>query len=171
MAKSNNNSMMVREVEDLNIGMDSDAIQGVVEILTRTLADTEVLYVKTLNFHWNIVGPNFYSVHLLLDAQYHELEKASDELAERIRSYGRPSAGSMSEFLAQASLNERTGDSVITSDMLDELVTDHEAAMRQLRDDIERCTEEFKDEGAADLLIKHLQIHQEMAWMLRSHLK
>ncbi len=169
MAKSNNNSTMVKEAEKVNIGLDSDAIQGVVKILTRALADTEVVYVKTLNFHWNIVGPNFYSAHLLLNEQYHELEEAGDELAERIRSYGRPSAASMGEFLAQTSLTEKKGDSVVTTDAFGQLVADHEAIMRQLRDDIERCTEDYKDQGAADLLIKHLQVHQQMAWMLRSH--
>jgi starvation-inducible DNA-binding protein len=171
MAKSNNNLTMTKEKESVNIGMDNDFIQSAVDILTRDLADIEVVYVKTLNMHWNIVGPNFYSVHLLLDEQYHALAKLADEVAERIRSYNRPAIGSLNEFLAHTSLNEKRGDSVVMTDALDQLVADHEAIMRQLRNDIKRCTEELHDQGAADLLIKQLQIHQQMAWMLRSHLQ
>ena len=168
---SKNGRAATKQRESLEIGMKKDAIDGVVTTLTRALSDVEILYVKTLNVHWNFVGPNFYSVHKLLDEQYNTLQGAADELAERIRSYGAPAAGSMAEFVGHSSLEEKKGDATVDTSALAMLVADHEAIVRQLRDDIDRCTEEFGDQGAADLLTAHLQQHQEMSWMLRAHLE
>lgn len=172
MSKSSNSNSrtMVKNEESVDLGLKSSAVGGVVTTLTRTLSDIQVLYVKTLNFHWNIVGPNFYGLHTLLDKQYNALKMAGDEVAERIRTYGVPVVGSMSEFLAHTSLTEKKGAGTIPETALGELVADHERVVRQLREDIDRCTEEYRDQGAADLLIQRLQEHQEMGWMLRSSL-
>ena len=165
------NAVKMQERETMKIGLEEDAVEGVVAVLTRALADTQVFYVKTLNIHWNIVGPNFYSVHKLLDEQYNMLKDAGDEIAERIRSYGASAIGSMKEFLANTNLEEKEGNGSVQIDVLNELIADHETIVRKLREGIDQCSDTYEDEGAADLLTAHLQKHQEMSWMLRSFLR
>ncbi|GIV78784.1 DNA starvation/stationary phase protection protein [Litorilinea aerophila] len=150
------------------MGMETDQAKGVVQILSRVLADIQVLYVKTLNYHWNIVGPAFYSIHELLEEQYNALKQAGDQVAERIRMYGQPVIGSMKAFQAHATLQEKTEVQLLEIDSIQELADDHEAVVAALRQDITTCSEEYEDEGAADLLTALLQEHQKMAWMLRS---
>lgn len=165
-----NGQTLTREKEAVDLGLKESAVEGVVTCLTQALADTEVLYVKTMNVHWNIVDPNFYGIHTLLDEQYNSLKVAGGKIAERIRTYGVPVIGSMREFLAHTRLGETKGDQVVQVAALKDLISDHEALIRQLRQDIERCTEDYGDQGAADLLIARLQGHQEMSWMLRASL-
>ncbi len=162
------NGVQTKEMETVDLGLKDDALEGVISILTRTLSDTQVLYVKTLNVHWNIVDPNFYGIHILLDEQYNALKEAGDQVAERIRSYGSPVIGSMSDFLAHTTLKEKKGAGMVEVAALHDLVADHEAVIRRLREDIDSCSEDYGDEGAADLLIAQLQVHQKMAWMLRA---
>lgn len=171
MSTQNNGMTQVKERPDADLGLDTDAVEGVVTALTRTLADTQVLYVKTLNIHWNIVGSAFYGIHTLLDEQYNALKRAGDLIAERIRGYGVPVIGSMEEFLEHTSLEEKSGGQTVGAEALSELVADHETAIRQLRRSIELCEENYKDAGAADLLTAQMQEHQDMAWMLRSFLQ
>lgn len=165
-----NGQALTKEKEAVDLGLEQSAVEGVVTCLTQALADTQVLYVKTLNVHWNIVDPNFYGIHTLLDEQYNALKAAGDKVAERIRTYGVPVIGSMSEFLAQTRLEETKGGEMVQVGALKDLIADHEAVIRQLREDIDRCTEEYGDQGAADLLIARMQDHQEMSWMLRASL-
>lgn len=156
--------------ESVDLGLRDNSVEGVVTTLTRTLSDIQVLYVKTLNIHWNIADPNFYGIHTLLDEQYNALKIGGDEVAERIRTYGVPVIGSMGEFLAHTILEEQKGAEIVQAPALNDLVADHESVIRQLREDIDRCSFEYGDQGAADLLIGRLQEHQKMSWMLRASL-
>ena len=167
-ANTSNGSTKTKEKHTVDLGLPANAIKGVVSTLTRALSDIQVLYIKTLNVHCNIVDSSFYGVHILLDEQYNTLKSDGDEVAERIRTYGVPVIGSMEEFLAHTSLKERKGDQTVGIKALGELVADHEAFVRQLREDVGRCAEEYGDQGAADLLTGHLQKHQGMVWMLRA---
>lgn len=167
------NGVQVKEMEEMeavDLGLKDGAREGVISTLTRTLSDIQVLYVKTLNVHWNIVDPNFYGIHILLDEQYNALKEAGDQVAERIRSYGSPVIGSMSDFLAHTGLKEKKGAAIVEVAELHDLVDDHEAVIRQLRADIDACADKYGDQGAADLLTAQLQDHQKMAWMLRASL-
>lgn len=164
---------LIIEGEDVmgDIGLEEDAVEGVVESLRQVLANIQVLYIKTLHYHWNIVGPEFFSVHKLLDDQYNALKEAGDAVAERIRGYGSPVQGRMADFLKNATIKETKTSGLIHASALAELVADHETIMRELRDAIDRCAEKWKDQGAADLLTGLLQQHQDMAWMLRSSVR
>jgi starvation-inducible DNA-binding protein len=136
--------------------------------LAQILANTYVAYVKTQNFHWNLIDPRFHSLHLLFEQYYEELAKATDELAERIRMLKIRSPGSMKEFLQLATLDE--SESTLTGDkMIKELCQDREMLIKQLNQKIEEASRSG-DEGTADLLIQHLRMHEKAAWMLRSHL-
>ena len=137
--------------------------------LNLLLADTFVLYVKTLNYHWNVEDPRFNELHELFDKQYRELQEQADEIAERTRMLGSKSQGTMKEFLEAANLSE--GQSNITGDeMIKDLALDHQAISKWLRSKI-APTQELGDEGTADLYIQQLRQHDKQAWMLLSHLK
>lgn len=153
---------------EINIDIQENTRQQIVHSLSLVLADTYVLYTKTQNFHWNITDPRFYSLHLFLEKQYQELAEANDELAERIRMLGERSPGSLKQFIEMTALKESDGD-LCGDEMLQELLEDHEAVCRFIREKIE-LSSELGDEGTADLLIKRLREHEKHAWMLRSHL-
>lgn len=169
-ANNTNGNTKTMEMQRADIGLSGDTVENVVSTLTGALSDIQVLYVKTLNVHWNIVDPSFYGIHILLDEQYNALKADGDAVAERIRGYGVPVVGSMAEFLEHSRLKEKTGGATVGIEALRELVADHETIIRQLRKDIDSCAEEYGDQGAADLLTGQLQKHQDMAWMLRSFL-
>jgi starvation-inducible DNA-binding protein len=152
----------------LHSSLDQSVRQQIAQFLSLILADTYVLYVKTQNFHWNVIDPRFYSLHQFLEKQYEELADALDELAERVRMLGERSPGSLKQFLEMTSLKESDGD-LNGDDMLQQLLTDHEIICGQLRERIDQSSE-LGDEGTADLLIQRLRAHEKSAWMLRSHL-
>lgn len=135
--------------------------------LSQVLANTYVTYVKTQNFHWNVIDPRFHFLHEFFEENYKELAEAVDELAERIRMLKMRSPGSMKEFLYLATLDESEG-SLSADKMLQELCRDREALIRQLKDKIDEASR-TGDQGTADLLIQHLRKHEKAAWMLRSH--
>lgn len=143
-------------------------LKQITETLSEVLANTYVLYVKTQNFHWNIIDPRFYSLHLLLEKQYEDLAEGADEIAERIRGLGELSPGSLKEFLQLTSLKEARND-LSGNQMLQQLYDDHVAVAKQLRGNVDRFTA-FGDHGSADLLIERLRVHEKAAWMLVSHL-
>lgn len=131
------------------------------------LANTYILYLKTQNFHWNVVDPRFYSLHKFFEEQYENLAEAVDEIAERIRMIGGIAPGTMSEFLQLTTLKE--GDSTLGGDaMLHQLLSDHEVLIRQCHHLIEQGTE-AGDDGSADLCIQRVRYHEKTAWMIRSH--
>ena len=151
-------------------GLSDEARDGVSNTLNTVLADLHMIYVKTRNYHWNVTGIHFLSLHELFETQYDALKEAADEIAERVRMYGMPTIGTMQEFINKSRLAESPGTIPDAQGMIENLLKDHETIARNLRMDIERCAEDFEDEATADLLTGLLQKHLEMAWMLRSHL-
>ncbi len=143
--------------------------QKVVDFLKRILADTYVLYVKTQNFHWNVVDTRFRSLHKLFEDQYEDLAEAVDLLAERVRVFNVPAPGSMRRFLELASLKE-SGEEIQDGDMmLVELYQDHQTLSNALREGI-TLADDHDDPATADVFTQRLREHDKVSWMLRSHL-
>jgi starvation-inducible DNA-binding protein len=151
------------------IGLSSDDQNAIVDVLSTVLADEHVIYIKLRNFHWNVTGPHFHSLHEMFEEQYTGLAETIDEIAERIRQYGAFAPGTMETFLDRTRLSEEK-DVPDARDMVRLIVEDHEAFIRHVRGDIEKVGEQYGDVGAEDFLIGILQDHQERAWMLRSML-
>lgn len=149
------------------MGLEVNIRQQLAQNLSLILADTYVLYAKTQNFHWNVIDPRFYSLHLLLEKQYEELAEAIDEIAERIRMLGEIAPGSLKQFIEMTSLKESDGD-IDGDEMLEQLTNDHKTLCRYIRERIELASK-LGDEGTADLLIQRLRAHEKNAWMLQSH--
>lgn len=137
------------------------------QLLIQTLADTYVLYLKTQNFHWNVVDPRFSDLHSFFQKQYEELAEAIDVIAERIRMLRFRAPASMQEFLEISSLEESIGD-ISADEMIQILLNDHESIASKIRPYIPEAQKKG-DEGSADLLIQRLRSHEKTAWMLRSH--
>jgi len=152
----------------LNTGIADEDRKAIAEGLSRVLADSYTLYLKTHNFHWNVSGPNFQSLHLLFETQYNELAAAVDEIAERIRALGQPAPGSYKAFAALSSIEEAEGVPG-WKDMVGQLAADNEAVARSLRS-VFPAAEAGNDEATADLLTQRLTAHEKAAWMLRAHL-
>ncbi len=136
------------------------------EGLAKLLADTYTLYLKTQNFHWNVTGPFFHSLHGMFEEEYTELAGAVDEIAERIRALGANAPASFADFLKLTSINEETG-TPAAADMVKKLLADHETVIEHLQS-LMPVAQELKDEATLDLLITRTEIHQKTAWMLRS---
>ena len=150
----------------INIGIGETDRREIADGLSRLLADTYTLYLKTHNFHWNVTGPMFQTLHLMLEQQYNELWAAGDLIAERIRALGFFAPGTYAEFARLASVREDEGVPVAT-DMVRQLVEGHETTARTARSVID-VAERAKDAPTADLLTERLQVHEKTAWMLRS---
>ncbi|MDJ0733119.1 MAG: Dps family protein [Nostocaceae cyanobacterium] len=153
----------------VNIGIDENSREKIAEGLSRMLADTYTLYLKTHNFHWNVTGPMFQTLHLMFEQQYNELALAVDQIAERIRALGHPAPGTYSEYAKLSSIPETPGVPKAT-DMIRLLVEGQEAVVRTARS-IFPIVEEVNDEPTADLLTQRMQVHEKTAWMLRSLLE
>jgi len=141
----------------------------VVDALARLLADSYTLYLKTHNYHWNVTGPMFTTLHTLFETQYTELALAVDEIAERMRAVGAYAPGSYSEFLALSSVDEASG-SPVAKVMVEQLVADQAKVAATAKQLIE-AAEKAKDDVSADLGVRRAQVHEKNAWMLRSHLE
>lgn len=135
------------------------------------LADEFVLYTKLRNYHWNVRGPNFISLHRLMEEQYTELAEVIDEIAERIRQYGDFAPGTLEEFRQLTRLSEQPGEYPDWRAMVSNLVADHENMIRTLREDTENIDEDVDDDAAESFLSDLVDHHQKMAWMLRMHLE
>jgi len=140
-----------------------------VESLKTLLASSYTLYLKTHNFHWNVTGPMFTTLHNLFMTQYSELALAVDEIAERIRTLGQPAPGSYSDFAKLTKIKEETAYPK-AADMIKQLVEDQEIIVGICRDLI-AASEEAKDQASADLATRRMEVHQKNAWMLRVHLE
>ena len=154
---------------DADIGINAKSRKEVAQMLSKQLADTYLLQLKTKYYHWNVTGENFHGLHELFDAQYEELAEASDELAERIRALDLEAPGTFQEFLKQASLKEDKNLPAGWREMVRNLLEAHEDIIRQTRNKV-TAAQKAGDEGTADLFIGRLQAHEKAAWMLRSHL-
>jgi len=152
----------------IDIGIADSDRQQIADQLGRVLADSYTLYLKTHNYHWNVTGPMFNTLHLMFEEQYNELWIAVDLIAERIRSLGEYAPGSYAQFGALTSIAEADGVPDATA-MLADLVAGHEAVVRTSRQALS-LAETAGDQSTADLLTQRLQVHEKTAWMLRSML-
>ena len=150
----------------INIGIDEKDRHEIAEGLSKLLADTYTLYLKTHNFHWNVTGPMFQTLHLMFEQQYNELALAVDMIAERIRALGLPAPGTYKAFAKLSSIEEEDG-VPSAEDMIKKLVEGQEAVARTARS-IFPVVDKANDEPTADLLTQRLQVHEKTAWMLRS---
>ena len=154
---------------DINTGISEQDRSRIVEGLSRLLADTYTLYLKTHNFHWNVTGPMFQTLHLMFETQYTELALAVDLIAERIRALGSPAPGTYAEFARLSSVTEPDGIPP-AQHMIEQLMRDQEAVVRTARS-IFPVVDQAHDEPTADLLTQRMQVHEKTAWMLRSLLE
>ena len=153
----------------IDIGIDAKQREKIASGLSRLLADTYTLYLKTHNFHWNVTGPMFSTLHLMFETQYNELALAVDLIAERIRALGIQAPGSYREFGKLTAIQESDG-TPSANEMIRQLVAGQEAVVRTARS-VFPDAEAAHDEATADLLTQRMQVHEKNAWMLRSLLK
>ncbi len=150
----------------INIGIDEKDRKQIAEGLSKLLADTFTVYLKTHNFHWNVTGPMFQTLHVMFEQQYNELWAATDIIAERIRALGFPAPGTYKDFLSLASVKEESG-IPSAEGMIQQLVEGHETTVRTARK-VFTVAEKADDAPSADLLTERMDAHEKTAWMLRS---
>ncbi len=155
----------------VNIGLTDEQRHSVIELLNRDLADFYILLIKTKKYHWDVVGPQFKTLHELWQEHYETLTTNIDDTAERIRKLGGYPVGTAEGFLKLSSIKEHPNDLPSATEMVARLVKDHEQIIRQLREHIDRCSQDHHDEGTADFLTGLMEEHEEMAWMLRSFIE
>ena len=151
---------------EINIGINEKDRQKIAHGLSRLLADSYTLYLKTHNYHWNVKGPLFNTLHLMFEEQYTELAMAVDEIAERIRALGEPAPGSYTAYAALTSIEEEDG-VPDAEEMIRQLLTGQETVARTARAAF-AAADAANDEPTADLLTQRMQVHEKTAWMLRS---
>ena len=154
---------------EIDIGIPAKNRQEIATGLARLLADSYTLYLKTHNYHWNVTGPLFNTLHLMFETQYTELATAVDQIAERIRALGHPAPGSYKSFAALTSIAEVEGVPA-AEQMIRELVIGQETVVRTARE-IFPLADNAHDEPTVDLLTQRMQVHEKNAWMLRSMLE
>lgn len=165
MANASIAQSKARETQ-INTGIQGADRKEMAASLSQALAETYVLYLKTQGFHWNVVGPLFYGLHKLTEAQYQDLATAVDALAERIRALGHPAPATFTAFLKLSRLKEMPGDST-TEEGLKALIADHEAIARTFRDAV-HVADDDDDIVTADMLTSRMGAHENATWMLRS---
>lgn len=156
----------MKQSTEINIGISAKDRAAIADGLSRLLADSSTLYLKTHSFHWNVTGPMFQTLHLLFQTQYAEQWSALDVIAERIRSLGFPAPGTYKEFAKLTSIPEAKGVPK-AEDMIRQLIDGQEAVARTARE-VFQVAEKANDQPTADLLTQRMQIHEKNAWMLRS---
>ena len=159
---------MRETIMELNTGIGREDRETIAAGLSRLLADSYTLYLKTHNYHWNVTGPQFNTLHQMFEAQYTELATAVDEIAERIRALGIKAPGSYVEFSNLTSIEEGTGKES-AEDMIRQLAIGQETVVRTARDAFP-AADGANDEPTADLLTQRMHLHEKNAWMLRSML-
>ena len=153
-----------------NIGITEQNRQSVTETLSSILSDEYVLYTKTRNYHWNVVGPHFSDYHKAFEEQYEGLSDDIDEIAERVRALGFKVPSSLSEFQKNSQLKEHPGEYPDANTMVSNLLTDHESVIQTIREKIPAC-DKYGDIGTEDFLTALLEKHEKTSWMLRSILE
>lgn len=167
MAKTTKNVTTRSPSVAINIGINDADRAAIAQGLSRLLADTTTLYLTTHNFHWNVTGPMFNTLHTMFEGQYTELWNAIDPIAERIRSLGHFAPGSYAEFAALTTLDDAPQQPPAALEMVRILVKGHEAVARTARE-LFPLADKASDEPTADLLTQRLAVHEQTAWMLRS---
>jgi starvation-inducible DNA-binding protein len=165
MSKTIHTSSM-RPVGNLN----EEHILGNVASLNGILADEYALFTKTLNYHWNVTGPRFHSIHKFLEGHYRSLLEVMDGVAERVRILGETPLSTMKSMNEVNQLNEKNGGQMSASEMIDDLYHGHLQLQTEIRNVLEADAPMSTDPGTEDFLISLLQKHEEMSWMLKSHL-
>lgn len=154
-----------------SIGITPANLQAVATELSKLLADEFVLYTKTRNAHWNVEGADFHTKHIFFEKQYEQLDETMDSVAERIRQLGHYAPATLQGFLQLTHLTEKLGQPNDSLGFIRELLTDHENIIIFLRENINRFANEYGDAGTSDFITGLMEEHEEMAWMLRAHLK
>jgi starvation-inducible DNA-binding protein len=152
----------------IDIGIPAENRERIAQGLSRLLADSYTLYLKTHNYHWNVTGPLFNTLHTMFETQYTELALAVDLIAERIRALGHPAPGSYHAFAKLTAIEEETG-APTAEEMIRQLVIGQETVVKTARA-VFPLADEASDEPTADLLTQRMQLHEKNAWMLRSML-
>lgn len=153
----------------IDIGISEENRKQIADGISHLLADTYTLYLKTHNFHWNVTGPMFNTLHLMFEQQYTELALAVDQIAERIRALGFPAPGTYRQFVELSSIRDEPG-VPDANEMIRLLVQGQEAVVRTARR-VLPVADEANDEPTVDLLTQRMQVHEKNAWMLRSLLQ
>jgi len=161
-------STLLDKSENVNIGITDEQRAEIAKALGHLLADSYMLYLKTHNYHWNVTGMNFQSLHAMFEEQYTELAQAIDDIAEQIRALGHFAPGSFKEYSKMTTITEEEG---LPDDrtMVKKLQEANEAVIRTARKALPAC-EEAGDEASLDLVTERIRTHSKVAWMLRSHL-
>lgn len=153
----------------IDIGLQENNRKLVADALSRVLADTSILFLKSRNYHWNVVGPLFSNLHEFFETIYVDLDAGADSIAERIRALGFLSPGSYKEFIIISAIKEEIG-SPEALDMVRQLTLDHELLIRR-SEEVMDVANSVKDDGTADLMVERIRVLSKHAWMLRSHLE
>jgi starvation-inducible DNA-binding protein len=148
----------------------NDSSKTMAEALGRVLANTYTLYLKTHNYHWNVTGPQFASLHTMFETQYTELAAAVDTIAERIRSLGHVAPGSYAAFGKLSEIKEAPDSPPEAMQMIRELAADNETLIK-LAEKANEIADESNDVASGDMMIERMQVHAKSAWMLRAHLE
>ena len=157
-----------QEIEQVKIGIGLEGHEEIIKRLNGLIADEHLLYIKTRNYHWNVIGPQFSSLHALFEKQYEELASLIDDVAERVRMLGGVAMGTMTQFLEETRLQEDLPEHWLDArNMVAWLKNDHESLANSLRQDI-LLSDQYGDVGTADLLTAVLRWHEKTAWMLRA---
>jgi len=159
------------ETTEAAIGIKKENREAVVDMLKQLLSDEYVMYTKYRNAHWNVEGIDFHSKHVFFEEEYGKLEKTLDEVAERIRMLGFYSPGSMQQFLKLSALKENGPEQNDSGSFMEVLLEDHETVIKFIRKSIGDNAEAHNDEGTADFITAVMQMHEQMAWMLRASVK
>ena len=154
-----------------NIGLTEKNTKAVAAQLSKLLADEYILYTKTRNAHWNIEGADFYAMHKYFEAQYEELYEMIDGIAERIRSIGHYAPATLKEFLELTHLSEKRNAKNDSISFIKDLLSDHDAIIVFIRENINAFANDYKDLGTSDYVTAIMEQHEKMCWMLRSHVK
>jgi len=170
MTHASENTLSKNTAPQINIGISTEDRAAIAEGLSKLLADTYTLYLTTHNFHWNVTGPQFNTLHQMFMTQYTELWTSVDAIAERIRALGHYAPGSYSQFQSLSSVPDVPKDPPSANEMIRLLVTGHEAVARTARSMFGKV-DDASDEPTADLLTQRLDVHEKTAWMLRSMLE
>ncbi|MGD1843066.1 MAG: Dps family protein [Thermonemataceae bacterium] len=157
-------------MDKLDIGIKDTHRESVAFLLNTLLADEHVLYIKTRNYHWNVKGMHFQSLHLFFESQYQALEVMIDDIAERIRAIGHHAVASMKDYVKLARLLESNHVDGKAETMLQNLLFDHENLIRIARKDLIAEAEKYQDVGTSDFITSLMEKHEKMAWMIRSYL-
>ncbi len=161
----------IKTMRKVNIGLTDEQRQGVIELLNKDVADVYLLLIKTKKYHWDVIGPQFRTLHELWEEQYTALTETVDSIAERVRQLGGFPVSTAMEFTRLASIEESPDVIPSATEMVSRLIDDHELIIRNLREQVDQCAEKFHDQGTADFLTGLMEQHEEMAWMLRSFIE